>query len=173
MAYGKLAAYDNSRLDISSFFLTVYAHSSCSIQELEILPSNTSAVDPPGKSSDALPAAYGQAEGSNVMSAVSASGSGAAGNNCAEGTNTHKRCKCGLSTSSAGELPPPASCYRPAPNVFGTFIHSHFGLNVSAGRAIEAMNLNRSFLPFLAEACLHVLCIRDAFWCVVHINGWS
>ena len=121
VTYGKHATFENSRIDIFSFLH--FSDCLCAFWLFQSRtgnsPSNLSAVDPPGKSSDALPAAYGQAEGSNVMSAVSGSSSGAAGNNCAEntdsGTNhsTHKRCR--LCPASAGELQPPASCCRPVP----------------------------------------------------------
>ena len=95
--YGKLAAFDSSRIDIFSFLH--FSDCPCAFQVFQSTagnsPSNASAVDPPGKSSDALPAAYGQAETSKIMSAVSGSGL-VLGNNCEEDTDsctsTHKRC---------------------------------------------------------------------------------
>ena len=102
--------FDNSRIDISFFH---FSDCLCAFQLFQSRagnsPSNALAVDSLGKSSDALPGAYWQAQGSNAMSAVSESGSGAAGNNCAEDTDsrtnhsTHKR----YGLSPASELLPP------------------------------------------------------------------
>ena len=89
VTYGKFAALDNSRIDVFPFLH--FSYCLCSFQLFQSRagnsPSNASAVDSPGKSSDALPAASaadGHAEASNIMPAVPGSGSGASENKCAE-----------------------------------------------------------------------------------------
>ena len=181
--YETLAAFDNSRMDICSF--VHFSDCLCAFQLFQWRagnsPSNSSAVDPPGKSS-LLSAASGQAEASNIMFEVSGSGSGAVGNNRAEESGglililvqypqaVRTRtlpCLCQWVTA-------PPVLLQTCPHLFGTLIHSYAGLNVGACRATE-QSLNSSFQPFLAEASRHVLCIQvsHAFWCVVHINGCS